>query len=134
MPTAIRAFALDSTCLKKRAVAQAVAYVERPIQLTHLDLDIANKMLFTTYDHWRYEEEVRVWAGLDEKSGDYYFHDFDLELQLKEVIVGGARNPVSERGIRQILGAYQNGVMIMKARLAFNAFQVVEDEAGFAGG
>jgi len=32
-----------------------VAYVERPIKLTHLDLSVADSMLFTKYEHWRYE-------------------------------------------------------------------------------
>jgi hypothetical protein len=110
---------------------QAVAYVEHPMQFTQLSADIANKMLFTKYEHWRYEEEVRLWAELNERTGDYYFHHFDGDLQLKEVIAG-AGNQVSERKIVKALGMNINGVRILKARLAFDAFRVVEDEAGFA--
>jgi len=53
-----------------------VAYVERPIKLTHLDLSVADSMLFTKYEHWRYEDEIRLWARLESRSGDHYFHDF----------------------------------------------------------
>jgi hypothetical protein len=116
---------------------QAVEYVKGPVQLTHVgpfvSPDIANKMLFTKYEHWQYEEEIRLWAKLDQKSGDYYFHDFDDDLQLKEVIAG-AGNRVSEGKIVKALGTNVNGIRILKARLAFNAFRVVEDETGFAGG
>jgi hypothetical protein len=112
---------------------QAVEYVEHPIQFTHLGPEIANKMLFTKYEHWRYEEEIRLWAALNQKSGDYYFHDFDGDFQLKEVIAG-AGNRVSERKIVKALGTNANDVRILKTRLAFDAFRVVEDETGFAGG
>src|SRR5580700_220230 len=63
-------------------IQQAVTYVEKPIKLTHLDYEIANKMAFTKYDHWRYEEEVRAWATLQEKSGFHYFYDFGDKLRL----------------------------------------------------
>jgi hypothetical protein len=114
-------------------IQQAVTYVEKPIKLTHLDYEIANKMAFTKYDHWRYEEEVRAWATLQEKSGFHYFYDFGDKLRLVEVIVG-AGSPVSDRKILQALGRHRKGVRISKARLAFNAFEVVEDENGLAGG
>jgi hypothetical protein len=44
----------------ERPLARAVEYVENPIRVAHLDLEFANKMLFTKYDHWRYEDEIRV--------------------------------------------------------------------------
>lgn len=115
----------------EREIAQAVEYVESPIKLLRLDFTTANRMLFTKYAHWQYEEEMRVWANLEEKSGDHYFKEFDDDLQLKEVIVG-AGNVVSQRRVLQSLGS-QDGVRIIKARLAFDAFRVVEDEDGFSG-
>jgi hypothetical protein len=117
---------------------RSVSYEEHPIKLTPRqladpDLRIAEAMVFTKYAHWQYEDEVRIWATLNEKSGRYFFKDFDDGLRLVVVICGAASH-VSERKILQALGAKRNDVRILKARLAFDAFRVVEDEGGFGSG
>jgi hypothetical protein len=89
---------------------QSITYIEKPIKLTHLDYETANKMLFT-------------------KSELYGFSD---KLGLAEVVVG-AGSPLTKRRILQTLGAYHDGVKIVKASLAYDSFRVVEDEQGFAG-
>lgn len=109
---------------------QAVDYVEHPLKLTRLDYEVANRMLFTKYEHWRYEEELRMWATLEEKSGAFYFMKFGDKLRLAEIVVG-AGCPVSQRKIAQALGAHLQGIEILKARLAYDAFRIVEDENGF---
>lgn len=111
---------------------KAVEYIEHPIKLTHLNYEVADQMIFTKYEHWRYEEEIRIWATLNERSGNYYFYDYGDTVRLVEVIVG-AGSSVSERKILQALGQYRSGVRILKARLAYDAFRVVEDENGFVG-
>jgi hypothetical protein len=111
-------------------LTQMVEYVENPIRLERLDLKTANRMLFTKYEHWRYEDEVRMWATLQQKSGEYFFMDFGEGLRFAEIIVG-AGSTVTMRRIQDALGARSNGVKILKARLAYNAFAVVEDEDGF---
>jgi hypothetical protein len=108
---------------------QAVTYVERPIHLTRVDFATAQRMLSTKYEHWRYEEEVRMSTTLEEKSGSLYFYNFGENLRLAEIIVGAA-NRISKRRILQVLGSHGHGVQIVKARLAFDAFRVVEDENG----
>ena len=115
---------------------RAVNYVDRRITLTNRDLtnpgeDFANTTFYTKYEDWRYEEEIRLWARLEGRSGDYYFESFNDELCLREVIVG-AGNLVSKRKILQALGVHHSGIGILKARPAFDAFRIVEDEAGFA--
>ncbi len=85
---------------------QRVEYVENPIKLNYLDMRTANRILFTKYAHWQYEDEIRVWASLDEKSDDHYFKEFDDDLRLQKVIVG-AGSPVSKRRILQALGGRQ---------------------------
>jgi hypothetical protein len=116
---------------------RAVKYVNRPITLTGHDLttpdeETANKFLYTKYADWQYEEEIRVFQILTQKSGDYYFEKFNDDLRLREVIVG-AGNPVSKQEILQALDVHHSGVEILKARPAFDAFRIVEDEAEFAG-
>lgn len=107
-----------------------IDYVTIPIQLKEVDFGTANQMLFTKYDHWRYEDEVRIWSTLEEKTGSYYFYKFNEKLRLVEIIVG-AGSPVSRRRLIQVLGHHQDGVRISRARLANNAFRVIEDENGF---
>lgn len=110
-----------------------VEYVEEPFKLTHLDLEIVEKMLIRKYKDWSYEEEVRMWTKLEKNFGGYYFADFEEELRLVEVILGAGCH-VSQRRLLQALGAHQSGVRLLKARLAFDAFRVVEDENGFGSG
>lgn len=110
----------------------AVDYIEQPIKLTHIDANVASKMLFTKYAHWAYEEEIRVWAPLEEKSGDHYFKAFDEQLLLREVIVGPA-NPVSKRRIIEVLRSYSRAVTITQARIAYDAFKIVQDGKGLQG-
>jgi len=48
------------------------------------------KTIFTTrFDHWRYEEEVRVFCDLNEKDpvSGHFFVDYSADLQLKEIIL-----------------------------------------------
>ena len=108
---------------------QRVEYVENPIKLNYLNMRTANRILFTKYAHWQYEDEIRVWASLDEKSDDHYFKEFDDDLRLQEVIVGpGTR--FQNAGYFRLL----ESVKLVKARLAFDAFKVVQDESGLSAG
>jgi hypothetical protein len=107
-----------------------VEYIDRPVKLKQMDDETAHKMLLAKYDHWSYEDEYRMFVMLKDKSGSFYYCKFGDNLRLAEIIVG-AGSPVAERKLRQALGANQSGVRILKARLAFDAFRVVEDESGF---
>jgi hypothetical protein len=111
-------------------LTQPITYVDRAIRLEHLDIETAMAMNYTKYADWRYEEEIRMGVVLRKKSGPQYFYDFGDELRLVEIIVG-AGCPVSRRRILLTLGAHHDGISILKARLAFDAFMVVEDENGF---
>ena len=64
-------------------------------------------------------------------EGDRYFRRFDEDLKLKEV-VAGARCPVGMAQLERSI-APSRGVKIVKARLAFRSFRVVENKLGFRG-
>lgn len=111
--------------------AKEVEYVKTPIKIPPLvDGEFAFRAFITKYGHWQYENEIRMVVPLEEKSGEHYFREFDNHLQLKEVIVG-VRSSISKQEIIEQLGIHQDGVKVTKARLAHNAFEVVEDEKGF---
>ena len=97
------------------------------------------KILYTKFSDWRYEDEVRVMANLndpepcacpDNPNRLCYFSDFNSKFQLKEVIVG-IRSKVTKVEIQKSLKDYQHHVKIVKARLAFNTFSVVPNKKGF---
>jgi hypothetical protein len=109
-----------------------VSYINSPMKLK-LDQTTASQMLFTKYDHWAYEEEVRVWAVLDEKSGSHYFHKFGPQLLLTEIIVGAACS-VSKGKVLDALARNQHAIAIWKTRPAYDSFRMVPDEDGLGFG
>lgn len=61
------------------------------------------QILFTKYEHWAYEQEIRVWALLQNEENGLHYLEFDDKLKLVEVIMG-ARSTVTERSITRALG------------------------------
>lgn len=86
-------------------------------------------LLTTKYSHWRYEKEVRMFLDLTEeqRDGPLYFHPFDKDLRLREVIVG-AESTVSRAELSAALGGPAIEVTAVKARLAFRSFRVVRQK------
>jgi hypothetical protein len=89
--------------------------------------EIVRKILFTKFEHWRYEHEIRLWADLQNEDDGLYFTDFDEKLRIVEVIIG-ERCTVPRIEITEALGASASEVKVMKARAAYDRFQMVEDK------
>jgi len=94
-----------------------------------LEEEFAKDLLFTKYEHWRYEEETRAIVKLDHATieNGLYFYPFDERLILREVILG----PMCEipiEGIRQLVHSTYEGTAVIKARLAYKWFTVAQDE------
>jgi Protein of unknown function (DUF2971) len=91
---------------------------------------ITRKVLFSKYKHWQYEHEIRCWATLEkpEKSG-LSFVNFSDKLKLVEVIFG-ARCDTTRAEVIEAIGPAAGEVKMIKARAAYDRFQMVEDEAG----
>lgn len=87
----------------------------------------ARSALFTKFEHWAYENEIRVWSPLANRDGDLYFVPFGENLQLKEVIIG-QKCPLMKSQITVVLGSLAGTVKIIKARAAYDKFEMVEDE------
>jgi hypothetical protein len=109
-----------------------VKYISKPLPfpLNFVDLPdperfaIVNKVLFTKYEHWAYEEEIRVWGPLQNEENGLHFFEFDDKLKLVEVIIG-AKSTVTERSIVRALGP-SAGIKIIRARAAYDGFKMVE--------
>lgn len=87
----------------------------------------ARKALFTKFNHWVYEQEIRVWGPSGEKESELYFVPFSENLRLAEVTAGERfKWPKSE--IIDALGPLAVKVEVKKARASYNKFEMVEDE------
>lgn len=88
-------------------------------------------LLFVKGSDWRYEDEYRVWASLEERDPqhDVYFAQFDEKMVLREVIVGPASN-VSRAQLEPFLFGLEPRPEMIKARRAFQSFRVVKQQLG----
>jgi len=93
----------------------------------------AIRLLSTKYQGWSYENEVRSFLSLDEEDEEngLYFADFGDGIKLNEVLAGPGCK-VKRKEIMDRLSGYSK-VRVIKTRLAFTSFAVVEDKKGFRG-
>lgn len=88
--------------------------------------EIVKAMLLTKFEAWRYENEYRVMAELEDKDKDgRYYADFGESLMLREVIIG-VRCETSQLEVAKWIGELGHDVEIRKARLAFKQFKITE--------
>lgn len=76
------------------------------------------------FANWRYENEVRLWARLDEAGPDLQFTPFGPDMKLRSVHLG-PRCDVTRAQITKALGELASDVEIVTTRLAFRTFRVV---------
>ena len=98
------------------------------------DPDFAEKfsiaLVTTKFLDWNYEKEIRVFVRLDpatENNDGLYFYDFSEQLQLREIIVG-AGSDISRQQIDFALKNEAEGLIVRKARIAFNSYRIVEQK------
>ena len=113
-------------------------YDERIRALEHQPIEERDKfskmLLGKKYKGWEYEKEVRGFANLDERDlcTGFYFKDFDESIKLKEVITGPRCEEENLKKIEELISGYAEPPKVIKTRLAYNSFEVVEDGCGFA--
>jgi hypothetical protein len=114
--------------------AEAVTYVEGRLPVPTNFLNVApalsepfvRQVLTTKYLHWKYENEVRTFVKLDERTAErgLYFFPFSDDLRLTEVILG----PLCELPldtVRSFVDRTDSGAIVIRARLGFKSFNVV---------
>jgi hypothetical protein len=112
-------------------ILKPVTYVgERPNFEMPPTLENMKQLLFTKFEDWQYEEELRGWLSLDTREDGHYFYPFDKKVKLCEVIAGPLCD-VTEATIREALGD-NHDVALIKARLAFRTFRVVRNQWQFS--
>jgi Protein of unknown function (DUF2971) len=91
--------------------------------------NFARAALFTKFEHWAYEKEIRIWGPLAHEENGLNFVAFGQDMRLNEVIIG-QRSSVSKQQVIEALGSIDSKVEIRRARAAYNKFEMVEDEQG----
>jgi hypothetical protein len=113
------------------AVTRLVEYVPNrlpfPLSLGLADIE---RMLFTKFQNWEYEQEVRIFLALNDRENGLYFRSFDNLLN-PVVVIAGARCTLPKQTLRTALGVFSRTVKLIKSRAGFRSFEVVVDKRGF---
>jgi len=109
-------------------LAKDVSYVDERAPLGALDEVTAQMMLYTKHSDWRYEQECRMFARLNDLDAatGHYFAAFGSELALREVIMGSLCT-VPQSEVSAALAASKFKADLIAARLAFKSFRVVKN-------
>ena len=108
-----------------------VEYVDtrRPFP-TELNDQISLICLFTKFSGWRYEDECRIFANLEQEEDGNYFSDFkEHKMALREVILG-CECQLDPTCISVLLKPYDEEVKVIKARPSDETFDMIEDNQG----
>ena len=87
------------------------------------------RLLGTKFSHWKYEQEVRLFIGLNKLKpiqGDYFFN-FSSQVQLKEIVLG-IESQLCRADIENALQSEESDVDIFQARAALAQFEVERDK------
>lgn len=85
------------------------------------------KLLYTKFAHWSYEDEYRLYVSLNDQENGLYFVPFSEELSLRQIIVG-AESAVTRAQVSIALGTMASDVEQFKARPAFKSFKIVRQK------
>ncbi len=110
--------------------ARKVVYVDtRQPFPTESNDQIAQDWIFTKFSGWRYEEECRIYAKLEQEENGHYFADLkENTMTLREVILG-SDCPVDFTTIRELVEPYGEEVRVIKARPSDESFDMIETQA-----
>jgi len=95
-----------------------------------VNLDLANRLLRTKHESWSYEEEVRIFVGLNDppdKDG-FRWCDFGPSLELREVIAGAQCSPDDLNRLADVLAPYGTAVKCSYAYMRKDAFLLVRHD------
>lgn len=95
-----------------------------------VNFDLANRLLRTKHESWSYEQEVRMFVGLNDPpdaSGLRWIH-FGPNLVLREVIVGAQCHPTSSKAVAEALKPYGDSAKCWWAGMRQDAFLLVKQD------
>jgi hypothetical protein len=93
-----------------------------------VNFDLVNRLLRTKHESWSYEQEVRMFVGLDEPpdAKDLHWFEFGPHLVLKEVIIGAKCDSTVSKEVEQAVEPYGDAVKCWWADMRTDAFLLVK--------
>jgi hypothetical protein len=90
---------------------------------------LGRRLLTTKFEHWRYEDEVRMILKLGDAVCEkgFYFMPFGEALRLREIVAGVRCNTTLEE-LRELLSEEDADVAITRAALAPDEYKIVKWE------
>lgn len=120
--------------LPKDELPKDVIYAENPMKiridpktnLPQISEHEMDRLLRTKFSDWKYEDEVRLFVGLDHNTieSGCYFYSFSEKLVLREVVLG-PRCEIPIEGVRKLVSTFDQPVRVLKSRIAFSSFRVI---------
>jgi hypothetical protein len=94
-----------------------------------VDEAFVQRLLFTKFVHWSYEDEYRMFLSFDTVIDGFHYAEFSEKLKLRQVIVG-AEADIKRAEVASALGDLATCVEVFKARAAFRSFRIVQNKDG----
>jgi hypothetical protein len=93
-----------------------------------VNFTLVNRLLRTKHESWSYEQEVRVFVGLNDPPDEKGLHwmSFGPTLQLKEVIIGAVCNMKISEQVQEAARTYGDAVKCCWAGMSPDAFLLVK--------
>lgn len=118
----------------KKERYKRVEYVPKrlpfPKSFSSEDTGVAKVILYSKYDSWKYEKEIRVFVSLEDQENGLYYADFGAMLR-PFAVIAGARCKLTKTEIINALEPLEKQVELIKARPGFTKFEIVTDQRGF---
>ncbi len=120
-----------------------VLYAEHPMKIRidpqtnepRLTQKVVHQLLRTKFADWKYEDEMRLFVDLnhDTIESGCYFYSFSDNLVLRDIILG-PRCEIPIVGVRNLVANFGSPVRVLKSRIAFGSFRVVENKSASRNG
>jgi Protein of unknown function (DUF2971) len=95
-----------------------------------VNFDLANRLLRTKHESWSYEQEVRMFVGLNDPpdAKGLRWIGFGPKLVLREVIIGAQCDPTVSRDVEGAVSAYGDAAKCWWAGMRPDAFLLVKQD------
>jgi len=95
-----------------------------------VNLNLVERMLRTKHDSWSYEQEVRMFVGLNDPpdANGRNWIEFGSQLVLKEVIIGVNCPPAASMEVKAAVESYGEPVELWWAGMRPDAFLLVKQD------
>lgn len=92
--------------------------------------DLAYRLLSTKHESWKYEQEVRLFVGINDPPDEkgLLWVEFQPDLQLREVIVGAQCRAEDANAVCEVLKGYPGPIECTWAYMRSDAFLLVRDK------